>query len=271
MSGAKKSPGRKGARKVESLTPISISTSATAIRSGTVVPFNPLDKKVLGAAIAEVLLTTPVRSLSEDFQHRGAGIYALYYRGAHAVYAKLSEQNQKKVVWPIYVGQALPSGGRRGLAVVEDDWRLRQRLRDHRKSIGGTDLQVEDFCFRALVMDDAFIRLGETSLIAIYRPVWNSWLDGFGNHAPGGRRSSSKRSRWDTLHGGRAHAVEHENREETRDHIIQEIMGDLATKDFYLPPTLLNAPEQSLNIEMAEKLEADTDLSSATKGRTAAT
>lgn len=255
--------------KVQAHASPSVAATKAIKSTGQVIPFNPLDKRVLGAGIAEVLLTTPAYSLAEDFPYRGAGIYALYYRGTHAVYAKLAAQNLHSVVWPIYVGQALPSGGRRGLAVVEDDWKLRQRVRDHRKSIDGTDLQVRDFCFRALVMDDAFIRLGETSLIAIYRPVWNSWLDGFGNHAPGGVRASSKRSRWDTLHGGRTHAIEHSDRDETRDHIVQEITGDLNSRDFYLPQTLLSAPGQSQNIGVTQKLEAAVETPDVTSGGTA--
>lgn len=216
----------------------------------TVLPFNPLEKRVLGASIAEVLLTTPVYPLSTSFPLRGPGVYAIYYTGAgFEPYAPLAKQNSNgKFVWPIYVGQALPSGGRRGIETAEDDPALRNRINKHRLSIGAatTDFSVKDFHFRALVMDDAFIRLAETSLLALYKPIWNNYVDGFGNNAPGGGREASKRSRWDTLHGGRIQAVVHADRHETRDQLMAEITQELASTNFDIPDKLINAVGQSI-------------------------
>lgn len=216
----------------------------------TVVPFNPLEKRVLGASIAEVLLTTPVYPLSNAFPLRGPGVYAIYYSGTQfAPYAPLARQNSGgKAVWPIYVGQALPSGGRRGIETVSDDPALRKRLMKHRGSIAAatSDFSIDDFSYRALVMDDAFIRLAETSLLVLYKPIWNNYVDGFGNNAQGSGRDASKRSRWDTLHGGRSQAVVHADRGETREQLMAEITQELASTNYDVPDTLINAAGQSI-------------------------
>lgn len=208
-------------------------------------------KEVLGASLAEVLLTTPVYSLSTSFPLRGPGVYAIYYSGVgFAPYAPLARQNSNgRFVWPIYVGQALPSGGRRGIAPVADGTALRSRLSKHHKSISAaaTDFNIRDFHYRALVMDDAFIRLAETSLLALYKPIWNTFIDGFGNNAPGEGREASKRSRWDTLHGGRTQATGHKDRIDTRDALVAEITQELASTNFSLPDMLISAKGQSVD------------------------
>lgn len=219
--------------------------------TSTVVPFNPLEKRVLGASLAEVLLTTPVYPLSTSFPLRGPGVYAIYYTGVGFLpYAPLAQQNSKgRFVWPIYVGQALPSGGRRGIAPVADGLALRDRLKNHLRSIAAatTDFSVGNFHYRALVMDDAFIRLAETSLLALYKPIWNTFIDGFGNNTPGKGREASKRSRWDTLHGGRTQATGHRDRIDTRDELVAEITHELASTNFNLPDMLINASGQSID------------------------
>lgn len=216
----------------------------------TVVPFNPLEKSVLGASIAEVLLTTPVYPLSQAFPLRGPGVYAIYYSGKRfAPYRPLTKQNSGgKVNWPIYVGQALPSGGRRGIETASDDPALRNRLMKHGRSIAAatSDFSIDDFSYRALVMDDAFIRLAETSLLVLYKPIWNNYVDGFGNNAQGSGRDASKRSRWDTLHGGRSQAVIHADRGETRDQLMAEITQELASTNYDVPTRLIHAIGQSI-------------------------
>ena len=224
--------------------------SSTRTVISSVVPFNPLEKRVLGASIAEVLLTTPGYPLATPFPLRGPGVYAIYYDGAgFAPYAPLARRNSNgRFVWPIYVGQALPSGGRRGIETVEGHPALRDRLNKHQGSIAAAsaDFSVEDFHYRALVMDDAFIRLAETSLLALYKPIWNNYIDGFGNNAPGGGREASKRSRWDTLHGGRTQAMVHADHGVTRDQLMAEITQELASTNFDIPDTLISAVGQSI-------------------------
>ena len=43
----------------------------------------------------------------------------------------------------------------------------------------------------------------EAELIRGYKPLWNSVVDGFGNHDPGAGRYNQARSEWDVLHPGR--------------------------------------------------------------------
>ncbi len=39
-----------------------------------------------------------------------------------------------------------------------------------------------------------------------YNPLWNSHIDGFGNHDPGKGRYEQAKSEWDVLHPGRVWA-----------------------------------------------------------------
>jgi hypothetical protein len=43
----------------------------------------------------------------------------------------------------------------------------------------------------------------EAELIRRYKPIWNTVVDGFGNHDPGSGRSNQAKSPWDILHPGR--------------------------------------------------------------------
>jgi hypothetical protein len=53
------------------------------------------------------------------------------------------------------------------------------------------------------VVDEVFIPLGETLLIAHFHPLWNLVVDGFGNNDPGGGRARGKKPLWDVIHPGR--------------------------------------------------------------------
>jgi hypothetical protein len=44
----------------------------------------------------------------------------------------------------------------------------------------------------------------EAELIRRYKPIWNTVIDGFGNHDPGSGRYNQAKSAWDVLHPGRA-------------------------------------------------------------------
>lgn len=43
----------------------------------------------------------------------------------------------------------------------------------------------------------------EAALIRYYQPLWNTTIDGFGNHDPGSGRYSQAKSDWDVIHPGR--------------------------------------------------------------------
>jgi hypothetical protein len=192
--------------------------------------YNPLDKINLGKSVADALLEQPVHELAEIRSFEGAGIYALYYRGDFGPYTPIAQANTNEPRWPIYIGKAIPSGGRKG-ASLQASARGRAlfgRLSDHRDSIAEVgrnsgNLRISDFQVRYLAVDDIWIPLGESLLIARFRPVWNIALDGFGNHDPGRGRYNGLRPLWDHLHPGRGWADRCASREETLDAIEERI------------------------------------------------
>ena len=171
-------------------------------------PYNPLDKLNLGESVADALLRAPVGPLEHVADLVGAGVYAIYYTGSFTAYRRIKSLNDDdRYGQPIYVGKAVPKGGRRG-GLGFDAGRgnaLRDRLRQHATSIAqAKNLEVRDFYYRALTVDDIWIPLGENMLIEKFQPLWNRVVDGFGNKDPGNRRATQYRSSWDVLHPGRA-------------------------------------------------------------------
>lgn len=141
----------------------------------------------------------------------GVGVYALYYDGDDQLYLRVT-QPQELGDRPIYVGKAVPSGWRTARGVVDgsETTKLSGRIREHMRSIKAAEnLDLEDFSFRAMIMKDEaqdLISTVEAELIRRYEPVWNTVIDGFGNHDPGRGRHDQAPSEWDTLHPGRAWA-----------------------------------------------------------------
>lgn len=172
--------------------------------------FNPLAKRNLGKSVVEALLESPEMPLKDIASFAGAGIYAIYYRGDFPEYRPLSAINQSEGVIPIYVGKAIPKGGRKGNSIDSslDSTALAKRLIEHKSSIEEVEsLRIEDFSYRSLVVDDIWISLGETLIIQKFQPLWNQVIDGFGNHDPGSGRYGGMRPIWDELHPGRAWAA----------------------------------------------------------------
>lgn len=141
----------------------------------------------------------------------GAGVYVIYYRGDFAAYSPIANANKEKWERPIYVGKAIPKGGRKGgisRDTVAASTALGSRLRKHADSIRATEsLQIQDFSFRYIVLDDIWIPLGENILIETFKPLWNVAVEGFGINDPGKGRLNQKRSPWDVLHPGRGYAA----------------------------------------------------------------
>ena len=167
-------------------------------------PYNPLDKLNLARSIEVELLGRPMQSLADLGAVGGAGVYAIYYLGAFSAYAPIADGGR-----PIYVGKAIPKGGRKGGlgANAALGRALQDRLRQHAQTIEqARNLDLSDFQVRSLVVDDIWIPLGENMLIENFQPVWNVVIDGFGNKTPGARRATQYRSPWDVLHPGRAFA-----------------------------------------------------------------
>ncbi len=210
-------------------------------------PFNPLHKKNLAASIAEALLERDPVPLGEVERVSGSGVYVIYYTGNHPAYAPLAEANREGRWWaPIYVGKAIPKGGRKGAEIVEDDSELPRgtelwsRLKEHADSIRAASgsLAIADFYCRFLVVDEIWIPLGENLLISRFMPIWNKHVDGFGNHDPGKGRYNGLMPRWDVVHPGRGWAVKCKSRPETASIIEGEIADYLRSRSFEQAPKI---------------------------------
>jgi len=196
------------------------------------VPYNPLDKSNLGASVADALLGRKPRQLHGLKTFEGVGVYALYYTGEFPPYKRLADFNQgDDPQAPIYIGKAIPEGGRKGILgkAAASSRALHRRLKEHAESIqASSNLNVADFVCRFLTVDDIWIPLGESLLIAKFSPLWNMTIDGFGNHDPGKGRYNGLVPRWDVLHPGRVWAARCQPRAETAEQIADEVEARLA-------------------------------------------
>ena len=150
---------------------------------------------------------TPVHPLPPSSRFTGCGVYALYYLGDHNLYAKIARLNQDTCILPIYVGKAVPPGWRAARATSTESKSLYSRLREHARNVQQVkNLGIGGFCCRFIILQKAEADLivpVEAVLIRKYQPLWNSVVDGFGNHDPGKGRYNQARSEWDVLHPGR--------------------------------------------------------------------
>lgn len=201
-----------------------------------IIPFNPLDKKNLGASVAEAMLAGAVHPLGGLSEFKGAGIYAIYYSGDFESYGEIAKRNQgANATAPIYIGKAVPAGARKGGGSGSGTGgrSLFNRLSEHAESIRAvSNLKIEDFSCRFLVVDDIWIPLGESLLIARFSPVWNAMIDGFGNHDPGSGRYNGMRPRWDVLHSGRGWAFKCKGRPESAEDIARDVASYLRNASF---------------------------------------
>ncbi len=195
--------------------------------------FNPLDKRNLGVSVADALLAKKPVPLPPGEPFDGAGIYAIYYTGDFPAYKKISERNRgNKFGAPIYVGKAIPPGGRKG--ALDPNAKagpvLFRRLGEHADSIrqASDNLRLADFSCRYLLVDDIWIPLGESLLIQQFAPLWNRTIDGFGNHDPGAGRYNGQCPAWDIVHPGRPWAVKCKPNPRSKDEWLAEIQKALA-------------------------------------------
>jgi len=197
-------------------------------------PYNPLDKQNLGVSVAQAMLARQVVRLGMIQQFQGAGMYAIYYVGEFAPYHLVAEGNREdRFEVPIYVGKAVPPGSRKGGFGLGDNPgpALYKRLKEHADSIRAAEnLDIDDFFCRFLVVEDIWIPLGESLLITRYAPLWNTSIDGYGNHDPGKGRYEQLRSRWDVFHPGRAWALKCQERDETAEQIASEVEAYLRSR-----------------------------------------
>jgi hypothetical protein len=106
---------------------------------------------------------------------------------------------------------------------------LYNRLAEHADSIRQvSNLKIQDFFCRYLVVDDIWIPLGESLLIQRFAPIWNTHLDGYGNHDPGSGRYKQQRSPWDVIHAGRDWAVRCRDNDRTEAEIMAALQAAIA-------------------------------------------
>jgi hypothetical protein len=157
---------------------------------------------------------TPAHPLPPPESFTGTGVYALYYIGKNPRYAKYAELNRLSYTAAIYVGKAVPKGWRQSRSSDDPSNQSRElygRLREHARGLDATsDLSSKDFMCRFVIFEAAgsdMIGTIEAALIKLNRPLWNSAMDGFGNHDPGSGRYEQARSDWDEIHPGRKWAL----------------------------------------------------------------
>jgi hypothetical protein len=190
-------------------------------------PYDPLDYENLAKSVVTTLLERNTEKLPPAKPFKGIGVYCIYYRGNFEPYRKISSPNSKR---PIYVGQATPGQARKGASfeTAMEDNSLNSRLRQHAKSIESAEnLSLDDFYCRFLIVVPVWVGLAEQFLISHYQPIWNTIIDGFGNHDPGKGRKDMRRPRWDILHPGREWAKKLKA-EETRESLIALVEEALA-------------------------------------------
>ena len=170
---------------------------------------------------------TPVHLLPPE-SFMGAGVYALYYTGNSPYYKHLQKINRVGFVQPIYVGKAVPKGWRKARAKTPSN-ELYSRLNDHYSSIEQVkNLDVKDFSCRFMIFEHTtvdMIGMVEAALIRQFSPIWNSCVDGFGNHDPGSGRYEQAKSDWDVLHPGRKWAERLNGKHSDQSEIISKVLA----------------------------------------------
>lgn len=172
--------------------------------------YNPLDYQNLTRHCVDELMRRGPFKLPLERDFLGAGVYALFYAGSDPLYAKI---HSPEAAWPIYVGKAIPPGARKGGGrsgagkPAGHSKALSSRLIEHTRSIqAATNLSIDHFTCRYLVVTPLWITMAERFLIEHYQPIWNRVIDGFGNHDPGKGRHEGEIAWWDALHPGRSWA-----------------------------------------------------------------
>ncbi|WP_051000263.1 Eco29kI family restriction endonuclease [Bradyrhizobium diazoefficiens] len=178
--------------------------------------FDPGDPNAIGRMVSIALLAQERVPLAEVAPAYGAGVYAIYYRGDHPLYAAISGTET-----PIYVGKADPAKGVAGNPREQGD-KLTGRLMEHAKTIatverysnqlpqGLSPISLADFDCRRLVCATNAQLVAERHLIGTFWPLWNSdtkacW--GMSKHGDSADTRGNKRSPWDVVHPGRSWAL----------------------------------------------------------------
>ena len=183
------------------------------------VSFDPSNPKTIGRMVSLALIAQPLVPLSSVTPAYGSGVYAIYYKGDHPLYARVSNTET-----PIYVGKADPSNGDASTS-REQGPKLTGRLVEHAGTIAAAEaysdttplpsglhpIRLSDFTCRRLVCATNAQLAAEKHLILTFWPVWNSdtkacW--GMSKHGDSANTRTNKRSPWDVVHPGRPWALD---------------------------------------------------------------
>ena len=179
--------------------------------------FDPADPKAIGRMVSIALLAQPLIPLADVRPAYGSGVYAIYYRGDHPLYAGISGSET-----PIYVGKADPANDDAS-TTREQGAKLTARLLEHAGTIGTAEayadqlparlspISLADFQCRRLVCATNAQLVAEKHLIRTFWPIWNAetkacW--GMSKHGDAASTRANKRSPWDVVHPGRAWALD---------------------------------------------------------------
>jgi hypothetical protein len=191
--------------------------------------FEPSNPNIAGKIIGIALIAQPRKPLASVERFYGSGVYALYYNGDFDAYHGISKKEH-----PIYVGKADPADPVSKTAIEQGD-RVSNRLKDHRKNIAKakSTLQLEDFEYRALVVQTGYQSAAEDYLIELFKPIWNNETRvcyGLGKHGDDPATRANLRSPWDTLHPGRDWAHRDPQMKDARsaEQIVKDISEHLA-------------------------------------------
>jgi hypothetical protein len=195
--------------------------------------FDPSNPNVVGRIVGITMIAQPRKPLANVDRFYGSGVYAIYYNGDFPAYAAISRREH-----PIYVGKADPADAGSKTARDQGD-KLSLRLNEHRKNIAKatTTLRIEDFEYRALVVQTGWQSAAESYLIDLFKPIWNNEVNisyGFGKHGDAPETRSNLRSPWDTLHHGRDWAHRDPNMKDARS--PERIVEDMAQHLVKYPP-----------------------------------
>jgi len=179
---------------------------------------------------------TPVHPMPPAERFDGTGVYALYYTGGNEIYRRYAELNRLEYKYPIYVGKAVPRGWRQSrtsASAASPSRALYSRIREHSRNIQKVEgISLPDFSCRFVIFEaetSDMIGTIEAALIKLRLPLWNSALDGFGNHTPGKGRFNQAKSDWDVIHRGREWAEKCLGVPNSREDILARITSHLST------------------------------------------
>lgn len=172
--------------------------------------------------------TTPIQPINLTERFSGTGIYAIYCIAQTGLYANFFTINRTEFRIPIYVGKAVPRGWRQARnSNMTQSYELHNRLREHHRNLQlGNGLDPHDFYCRFVILDGResdLIGTVEAALIRQYQPLWNTTIDGFGNHDPGKGRYKQAKSDWDVCHPGRLWADRCQGKSTNRIDLINQI------------------------------------------------